>query len=127
MASPLSSPEKGKPANFLDTVFARQVIDVLNAFINIKCSPQGSGKFTIAKDAAILDLSSITTQLTNINNLIGDIQQQVTALQAQPNLNSAISALQKDVDTLKNQIAGFEITATCNPDQTITLEWNFPT
>jgi hypothetical protein len=125
MASPFPSPEKGRAANFLDTAFAKQVIDVLNALVNLKCSPQGTGKFTLAKDSAILDLSAIANQLVTMNNLIGQLQQQVTALQSQPNLSGAITNLQNQVNDLQDQIDGFDITATCNADGTITLDWFF--
>lgn len=106
MASPIAKVAKGKQPTLLSTDKANELIDIINALINLQVAPAGCGQLNIAKGSAILNLQAL---LSTINNTL---------------LSSNNSTLNQTVQNIVNQVlqnAKITGTAICNPDGTISI------
>jgi hypothetical protein len=66
MADAIKLLKKDEVPSLLDTEKANELIRQINAFVVAKVSPDGSGKFVVSRDQAVLDLGPIANQLTAI-------------------------------------------------------------
>jgi hypothetical protein len=105
--SPFKLLEKGARPTFLDHDFANSILRFLNGIVRAKVTPTAAGKFVVAGDTFLLDLSASSS-----------------AVQAQQiaDLQKTIAALQGQVDAINGALKTASIAAVCNPsDSTITV------
>ncbi len=122
MASPIKRLEKGRQPTLLDTDKANELIDLLNALVNVQISPAGAGRLNIGKDSAILDLSPLMadTSSTDDPNNVNSSGVSISSLAIQVALLTDV--LSHVLFSLNNIIAD----AVCNDDGTITFTLTLP-
>lgn len=109
---------KGQAPTLLEADVANQVVDLLNALMNMRINPAGGGKVVIGKDAIVIDIA----------------QAKATAQQGSGggdgSLAAQVAALTGQVNAIKYSLQNASITATCSPtDSSITVTLvlpNFP-
>jgi hypothetical protein len=102
---PIKPVQKGGTPTLLDTVFANQVLQVINALATMRViSPQGIASIKLSGDTAILDLANANFKT-----------------------DTTIATLQSKLGQLINSIANSSLNVSCNPNTAnINASMNYP-
>jgi len=107
---PIKLLEKGATPSPMETAYFNQIVNLLNALIAARITPAGFGKINVGERNIVLDFSAYS----------GDIENRVT------NLETKVSDTSTQIAQLLNALKGASVSATCNPDGSISITINFP-
>jgi len=107
---PIKPLEKGATPSPMETAYFNQIVFLLNALIAAQVTPGGFGKINVGERNIVFDFSSYA----------GDAENRLK------NLESQLTNANTQIAQLLNALKGASVSATCNPDGSISITINFP-